>query len=453
MAVVGASRNPRKVGHIILRNILEYGFRGRVYPVNPHASTILGLRAYPSLTSLPETVDVAVVAVPAEKVPRVVQDAGEAGIPFLVIVSSGFREVGRHDLEEEVLRIARKYGVRIIGPNVAGIVYTPARLNATFGPRDVIPGSIAFISQSGAFAIALMGATINEGMGVSAIVSVGNKVDIDDVDLLEYFETDSNTSVVLMYVEGLRDGRRFLRVASKVSLRKPVIIIKAGRTEAGAKAAASHTGSLAGSFDVYRAAFRQSGVLLATSMEEAFDAAKAFAWNPLPRGDRVLVITNGGGAGIQAVDTLVERRIRVEEPPTELQDRMKSFLPNFASTRNPIDLTGMAHADWFYRAIKEAMRHPWVDAIVVLYTQTGLSGPVETAKAILDAIREEGHAKPVTVGLLGGPECIRAARLLTKERVAAYPTPERAANAMSFLVEYVRLRDYVKERLSELQYA
>ncbi len=281
VAVVGASRKPWKIGHIILRNIVEGGYRGRVYPVNPNADRILGLRAYPRLSAIPGEVDVAVVSVPAEKVPGVVEDGVSAGVRFFVVIASGFKEVGREDLEEEVVRLARRGGARILGPNVAGYVYTPARLNATFGPRRVLPGNIAFITQSGAFAISLMGATVTEGMGVSAIVSVGNKADIADHDLIDYFRVDPHTKVILIYMEWLRDGRAFLEAAERAARYKPIVVIKAGRTSAGARAAASHTGRLAGSYRVYRDALRQAGVLVAKSMEEAFDAAKALAWNPL----------------------------------------------------------------------------------------------------------------------------------------------------------------------------
>ncbi len=455
IAVVGASRNPRKIGHIILRNILESGYRGRVYPVNPNADAILGLRAYPRVSLIPDSVDVAIIAIPAPKVPEVAEDAGRAGVRFLVVISSGFKEAGHKELEDRLVAIARKYGMRVLGPNVAGYVYTPARINATFGPTRVLPGNIAFVTQSGAFAIALMGSTLVEGIGVSAIVSVGNKADICDSDLLDYFRIDEHTRVVLFYLEWLRDGRRFLDTLAKTVLEKPVVVIKAGRTKAGSRAAASHTGRMAGSFRVYSAALRQNGALLALSMEEAFDAAKALAWNPLPRLKgrnevNILVMTNGGGAGIQATDTLAGRGFSLREPPAELRRELEGVLPPFASIRNPIDLTGMAPAEWFYDAIRVALRSPWVDALLVLYVQTGISGPVETAKAIKDAIHDEGYSKPVTVAFLGGPECLYAARLLTKERIPAYPTPERAATALAFIAEYMERREYVSRRLKEL---
>ncbi len=449
IAVVGASREPNKIGHLILKNLKEYGFKGRIYPVNPNADEILGLKCYPKVSAIPEPVDVVVVSVPAPKVPDVIEDAGKAGAKFAVVISSGFKEVGNVELEEKIVEIAHKYGMRILGPNIFGYVYTPARINATFGPRDVIPGNIAFISQSGALGIALMGTTILEGLGVSAIISIGNKSDLDDADFLEFFENDPNTSLILIYMEGLKDGRRFMEVAPRVSLKKPIIVIKSGRTEAGARAAASHTGSLAGSFAIYEAAFKQAGVLLAKSVEEAFDWAKAFAWNPLPEGDNLVIITNGGGAGVQATDTLADNGIYLKKPPQHLVEEVKKFVPPFASLANPIDITGMAPTDWYYKAVKAALEDPEVHAIVVLYCHTAVTDPIGTAKAIIDAVKDTGVRKPITVAMIGGAECAEAIRLLTKEKIPAYPTPERAAAAMAAIYRYVNYRKILEKKFGK----
>ncbi len=450
IAVVGASRQPGKIGYIILKNLIEYGYKGRIYPINPHADEILGLKAYPSLTAVPGPVDVVVVSVPAPKVPDVIEEAGKAGAKFAVVIASGFKEVGNVELEEELVRRARKYGIRVLGPNIFGYVYTPYRINATFGPRDVIPGNVAFISQSGALGIALMGTTILEGIGVSAIISIGNKADLDDADFLEFFENDPNTQLILIYMEGVRDGKRFVEVASKVTLKKPIIVIKSGRTEAGARAAASHTGSLAGNIAIYEAAFKQSGVLMAKSVEEAFDWVKALAWNPLPEGDNLVIITNGGGAGVQASDTLADNGIYLKKPPSYTVEEIKKFVPPFASLANPIDITGMAPVEWYYRSLVAALRDPEVHAIAVLYCHTAMTHPVDIAKAIRDAIKDTGIRKPITVALIGGQEAYDGIRLLTKERIPAYPTPERAAAAMAAIYRYVRARKYVSERLAQL---
>ena len=451
IAVVGASKNPQKIGHLILKNLKEYGFKGRIYPVNPNADEILGLKAYPSVSSIPEPVDVVVVSVPAPKVPKVIEDAGKAGAKFAVIIASGFKEVGNVELEKRVVETARRYGMRVLGPNIFGYVYTPSRINATFGPRDVIPGGVAFITQSGALGIALMGTTIMEGIGVSAIISIGNKADLDDADFLEFFEKDPNTNIVLIYLEGISDGRRFVEVASKVTLQKPIVVIKSGRTEAGARAAASHTGSLAGNIAFYETAFKQSGILFAKSVEEAFDWVKALTWNPLPKGDRIVVITNGGGAGVQASDTLADNGFLLQRPSETLVEEIKKFVPPFASLANPIDITGMAPTEWYYRSVYAALKDPGVDSVVVLYCHTALTHPVEVAEEIIRAVKDAGGlTKPLTVALIGGVEAYEGIKKLTEARIPAYPTPERAAAAMAAIHRYVKYREYVRKRLSYL---
>ncbi len=447
IAVVGASRQPGKIGYTIVKNLKEFGFQGRIYPVNPNANEILGLKCYPSVSSIPEPVDVVVVSVPAQKVLDVIDDAGKAGAKFAVVIASGFKEVGNVELEEELVRRAHKYGMRVLGPNIFGYVYTPSKINATFGPRDVIPGNVAFISQSGALGIALMGMTILEGIGISAIISIGNKSDLDDADFLEFFAEDPNTSVVLIYMEGAKDGKRFIEAAAKTTLKKPVIAIKAGRTEVGARAAASHTGSLAGNVAIYEAAFKQAGVLMARSVEEAFDWVKALSWNPLPEGENLVVITNGGGAGVQTTDTLADNGIYLKEPPKYLVEEVKKFVPPFASLANPIDITGMAPVDWYYKAVYAALKDPEVHSIIVLYCHTAITHPVDVAKAIIDAVKDAGVRKPMTVSLIGGKEAYEGIQLLTKERIPAYPTPERAASAMAAIYKYLKARKYVEERL------
>jgi len=451
IAVVGASKDPTKIGHLVLRNIVEYGFKGRVYPVNPTATEILGLKSYPAVSTISDKVDVIVVSVPNVKVLDVIDDAGKAGVKHAVVITSGFKEIGNVELENELVQRARKYGMRVLGPNIFGYVYTPVRLNATFGPRDVIPGNVAFITQSGALGIALMGSTIQEGIGISAIVSVGNKADIDDADLLEFFDEDPNTSVVLIYMEGVNNGRRFVEVASKISMRKPVIVIKSGRTEAGARAAASHTGSLAGNILIYETAFRQSGVLSVKSVEEAFDFVKTLSWNPVPTGDRVVVITNGGGAGVQASDTLADDGIFLEKPPQDFVEELRKVLPPFASLANPVDLTGMAPEDWYYMSVKLALQNPQIDAILVLYCHTALTSPIGVAKAVARAIEETKISKPISVAMIGGPDAYEAMRYLTTLRIPAYPTPERAAHALAALLKYRKGREYLVKRISKKQ--
>jgi len=308
IAVIGASEKPGKIGHAIMRNLVEYGYEGKIYPVNIKGVEIrVGNRvfkSYRSILDVPDEVDMAIIVVPAKFVPGVVEEAGKKGVKVLPIISSGFGELGPEGkkVEEQLVKTARKYGMRILGPNIFGVVYTPEKLNATFGPTDVLPGPLALISQSGALGIALMGWTILEKVGLSAVVSVGNKSDIDDADLLEFFKEDENTKAILIYMEGVKDGRRFLEVAKQVSKVKPIVVIKAGRSERGAKAAASHTGSLAGSDKIYDAAFKQAGIIRAYTIGEAFDYARTLSNLPEPGGENLVIITNGGGIGVMATD-------------------------------------------------------------------------------------------------------------------------------------------------------
>ncbi len=451
IAVVGASRDPNKIGHILLRNIVSGGFKGKVYPVNPSTDTILGLEAFPSVSSINSEIDVVIVAVPAEKTIEVAEDAGKAGAEFLVVISSGFREVGRIDLEKKLVEVARKHGMRVLGPNIFGYLYAPSGLNATFGPREIKPGRIAFITQSGALGIALMGYSTVEEIGVSSVVSVGNKADIDDADLLEFFGDDPNTSTIILYIEGVEDGKKFLDIASTVSVRKPIIAIKAGRTDVGAKAAASHTGSLSGGPALWEGVLKQAGILQVKDVETAFDYARLFETYSVAAGPSILVITNGGGAGVQATDTLAENGVLLSEPPEEYVNYLRTFLPPYASTRNPVDITGGAPDEHYYLALRKALEIPGIHAVLVLYCQTMTTSPLKTGEAIVRAVEESGSNKPIVAGFIGGSEARKAIDYLIQRHIPAYPTPERAAQALAALYRYARLREAVRRRLDLLR--
>ncbi len=451
IAVVGASKTPGKIGYEILANILGYGYGGKIYPVNPTANEILGIKCYPKVSSIPGGVDMVVVSVPSKSVVEVIEDAGNAGAKVAVVISSGFKEVGNVALEEEVVRKARSYGMRVLGPNIFGVVYTPARLNASFGPRNVIPGGIAFITQSGALGIALMGMTIVERIGVSSILSVGNKADIDDADLLEYLAEDPNTKVILIYLEGVNDGRRFVKVASEVVTKKPIVVIKAGRTEVGAKAVASHTGSLAGNVVVYKVAFNQSGILPAHNVEEAFDISRTFANIPPPTNDRLVVVTNGGGAGVLVTDTLAEHGISLTSPPPSLVEEIRKLVPPFASLANPIDVTGMISNEGYVNSLLSALKNPEVGAVLGVYCQTAVTDPTMIAGMLISKIKEMGGlSKPLALAFIGGEETYMAIKRLNDSGIPTFPMPERAATAMAFLFNYVRIRGNVLSRLKEL---
>lgn len=445
VAIIGASRTPGKIGYEILRNIVGFGFEGKIYPVNPNATEIMGLKAYPSVLDVPDEVDLAVISIPARIVPKVLNECGLKGVKVVVIISSGFSEIGNVDAERELVEIARKYGMRILGPNVFGVLYTPSKLNVTFGPMKVLKGYIAFISQSGALGIALMGWTFLERIGLSSVVSVGNKADIEDSDLLEFFMNDRNSKVILIYMEGLKDGKKFIEVARRVSKIKPIIVLKAGRSRRGALAAASHTGSLAGSDEIYSAAFRQVGVLRAKSIQEAFDWARTMVSQPPPLNENVVVITNGGGAGVIAADACEEYNLNLMDLPDDLAAKFREYMPPFGSTRNPVDLTGEATEEAYGDSVRVALEDPRVGAVLVLYCHTAITDPGMIARSIARSFIEARAPKPLVVSFIGGVECYEGLKLLNDLGVPAYPSPDRAAAALGAYYRWARHAGVVKK--------
>ncbi|MEM0356086.1 MAG: CoA-binding protein [Desulfurococcaceae archaeon] len=454
IAIIGASKKPGKIGHDILKNLIDYGYSGRIYPVNPNIDEIYGLKSYPSILSIPDEVDVAIIAIPAEKVLSVAEECGIKGVKILVVITSGFSEVGNVDAEANLVKIAKKYGMRILGPNIFGYVYTPSKLNATFGPREVLGGNIAFITQSGALGIALMGWTIMEEIGLSSIVSLGNMSDIDMIELSEYFAEDPNTKVIAMYLEGLKpgSGKDFVERMRRVVLKKTVIVIKAGRSERGALAVASHTGSLAGSDMLYDAAFKQAGVIRAYGIEELFDYSRAFATQPLPQGEETIIITNGGGAGVMATDAAEENGIKLLNPSDSLREAFRKTMPWFGSSKNPIDLTGQAVVENYVGALEIAYESPEVKNIILLYCRTSVLDPLELAKAIVDVKnRYRDVSKPILVSMIGGIDVKEASKYLNRNNIPTYPIPERAVKSLAKLIEYYRfLKKHKLESLTRV---
>ncbi len=450
IAVIGASEKPGKIGYAVMKNLVEYGYEGKIYPVNIKGVEIeingRKFKSYKSILEVPDEVDMAVIVVPAKFVPQVVEECGQKGVKVLPIITSGFGELGPEGkkVEEQLVETAHKYGMRILGPNIFGVVYTPDKLNATFGPTDVMPGNLALISQSGALGIALMGWTILEKVGLSAVVSIGNKSDIDDADLLEFFKEDENTKAILIYMEGVKDGRKFMETARKVSKTKPIITIKAGRSERGAKAAASHTGSLAGADKIYDAVFKQSGVLRALTIGEAFDWARTLSNLPEPEGENLVILTNGGGIGVMATDAAEESGLHLYDKLDELRVFSK-HMPPFGSYKNPVDLTGMAGAEWYEGAIRDALAHPEMHSIAVLYCQTAVLDPRDLAKIVIREYNESGRNKPLVVAIVGGIEAKEAIDMLNEEGIPAYPEPERAIKSLAALYRWSRWKKNQKE--------
>jgi acetate---CoA ligase (ADP-forming) len=425
IAVVGVSQDPDKVGHVVFRNLLEYP--GKVFGVTPRKGELLGQTTWPDLESLPETPDLVVVCIPSRFIPDLIRTCGRLGIPAAVVISAGFKEVGEHGraLEQELAAAARSGGVEIIGPNVLGIMNAHSGLNASFGDTVPDPGEIAMISQSGALCTGMLDWAATHKIGFSKIVSMGNKADLDESDFLEAFADDDETKVIVGYLESIEDGTRFIRNASRISADKPIILIKAGNTAAGAAAASSHTGSLAGAEVAYDCAFRISGIVRASSVEELFDLAQAFAWQPLPRGRRVVVITNAGGAGILAADAIEGRGMKLAKLSDATKERLQSFLPSAASVANPVDVLGDAGADRYRNALEVLADSPEVDAVIVLLSPQAMTSAMDIAAEVVTAA--QGSSKPVLASFLGAAAIEEAAVHLQANRVPHYPSPERAS--------------------------
>ncbi|MBU6334689.1 MAG: acetate--CoA ligase family protein [Chloroflexi bacterium] len=434
VAVIGASPDPARLGHRVLRNIIDHGYAGRILPIHPQATTILGLPSYPKVSAAPGPIDLAVVVVPARAVLDVVEDCGRAGVAGLVVISAGFKEVGGpgRALELQLLERVRHYGMRMIGPNCLGIIDTTTRLNASFAALMPAAGQIAFMSQSGALCTAILDWSAGRGIGFSRFVSLGNKADVDEVALLRSWGADPANRVILAYLEGIADGPAFIAAARDVTRHTPVVAIKSGTTAAGTRAISSHTGALAGSERAYEAAFGQSGVLRARSMQELFDVALAFAYQPPIGGDRIAIVTNAGGPGIIATDAIERSGMRLAELGDATLARLRAGLPPAASCANPIDVIGDARADRYEVALAAALADPAVDAVLVLFTPQAGSEPERTAEVIARLAAQ--HGKPVLTSYMGAASIGPALAILNQRRIPNYAFPEQAVAALRALV-------------------
>lgn len=436
VAVVGASSKPGKVGHAILRNLASSGFQGPIYPVNPHADEILGLKCHRSVVEIEGPVDLAVVVVPAPAVVPVMEECGEKGIGGAVVISAGFKEAGPEGLarEHDLGEVARKLGIRVVGPNCLGVMSTGSGLNATFAAGMPNRGNVSLMSQSGALATAIIDWSIQQGIGYSKFVSFGNGVDVGVVDLLRAWEDDEETTVIVAYIEGLPNGPEFIEVARRVSLKKPVIVVKSGSTQAGARAVSSHTGSLAGSEHAYNAAFLQSGVIRAHSMEELFDLAVAFAYQGPPRGRSVGIVTNAGGPGIMATDAADRAGLRLASLEQETVQALREKLPEAANFYNPVDVLGDADAARYRYAAEHLLRDENVDGVIAVLTPQAMTRAKEVAEEVASVAA--GSQKPVLACFMGGGAMEEAVEVLNDSRVPVYPYPERAVQALARMAEY-----------------
>ncbi|HSL46421.1 MAG TPA: acetate--CoA ligase family protein [Anaerolineales bacterium] len=439
VAIVGASTQPGKIGYTVIENLLKGGYEGKIYPINPTATEILNLPVYPNISAVPDKVDLAVITVPVKLACQVVEECGQKGIKALSVITSGFSEVGRQDLECEMLEIARRYGMCILGPNIVGTLSNSDKLNASFAPFLPFPGKATLITQSGALLIAMDAITYTRKVGFDKMISIGNMADVDFADLITWLDKDENTSCICLYIEGFKDGRKFIEASRNT--KKPIVALKAGVSAHGAAAAASHTGSLAGAVKVYGAAFQQAGVVQASDLNNLFDRTLALSLQPPLRKDNLLIITNGGGVGVLATDAGERYGIPLKFAPGDVQTELKKHMPDYGSAKNPVDLTGMAGNDWYYKSVKFAFAHPWTDGLVVLYCETAITNPVEIGQAIKRAIDDSGvKDRPVVVSMVGGTRCDEAMQWLVENGIPAYPTPDQAMNSMAALREYNNIR-------------
>jgi len=438
IAVIGASRDPKKVGHSVLKNLIENNFTGKIYPVNPNIENIFGKKCYPNISSLPEGIDLAIIAINANTVPETIEECGRKGIKAAIVISAGFKEIGEEgrELEKKLFNAAISNGVRILGPNCLGLINTQTNLNASFAAQYPEKGNISVLSQSGALCTAILDWAVRNHIGFSKLISIGNKVDIDEEVIIEALVEDETTRVIVGYLEDITNGPHFMRTAERVTKRKPIVLIKAGTTEAGAKAASSHTGSIAGAFTAYQCAFRRSGILQASSIEALFDYAIALSYQPLIKGTSIAVITNAGGPGIMAADAVESIGLKFAKISYETQKKLREFLPAAANTANPIDILGDASAEVYGKTLKIILAEKGVDGVVVLLTPQAMIDVQESAKQIVEVAK--GTEKPITASFIGAEKVADGITILQKNKIPHYPTPERAVGALAILAEYSR---------------
>jgi len=435
VAVFGASRGPGKLGYSVLENIVKDGFQGKVYPVNPTVDEVLGLPCYPDARSIPGDVDLAIAIVPLKQILKVINDCGEKGIKGIIIITAGFGEIGikGQELETEMLVVAQQYGIRIMGPNCLGYIDTKLFLNATFAAGMLPSGSISLLAQSGSMRVAFWDWARESGMGLSKFFSLGNEVDINESDILEYLKEDENTRVVIAYLEGIKDGTRFRVVARDFTRVKPLIVLKAGSSKSGARAAASHTGTMAGSDTAYDALFKQTGVIRASSMEELFDWASVFVKQPSLKGDRLAIVTNGGGLGIMASDACEKVDLKLAELTNETVNSLAGKLSSMASTSNPVDIVGDGSPRHYEAALKGVIGDPNVDGAMVFLSPQAPIDIEELSRVIISATE---ITKPVLVNFLGGPDVAQGKEILSQHGIPNFPTPERTVSGFVAMNTY-----------------
>jgi acetyl coenzyme A synthetase (ADP forming)-like protein len=423
VAVIGASAEDGKIGNSVMKNLINGGYEGKIYPIHPKADEIMGRKAYKSVRDVPGEIDVAVFAIPAKFVAQALVECGEKKVPGAVLIPSGFAETGNVDGQHEIQEIGRKYNIRLMGPNIYGYYYTPRNLCATFCTPYDYKGHAALSSQSGGIGMAIIGFSRSAKMGVSAIVGLGNKSDLDEDDLLTFFEKDDNTHVIAMHCEDLKDGRSFAEVAKRVSRKKPVIMLKAGRTAMGARAASSHTGALAGNDRIYDDVLRQSGVIRAPGLRDMLDYARALQKLPTPRGENVVIITGAGGSGVLLSDACVDNGLSLMRMPPDLDQAFRKFIPPFGAAGNPVDITGGEPPKTYQNTIRLGLEDERIHALILGYWHTIITPPMVFARLVVEVVEEmkaKGVQKPIVASLAGDVQVEEAAEHLYDHGIPAY---------------------------------
>ena len=449
VAVIGASNTPGKVGYIIVDNLINDGFEGEIYPVNPKGGEILGKKAYANITEIPGDVDLAIITIPSVFVNTAVKECGEKGVKNMVVITAGFKEVGEEGakLEAELTALGEEYGINIIGPNSLGITDSHTPLNGSFSQMMPPTGNIAFISQSGAMMVAIIDWSVTSGIGFSKVISLGNKAGVSEIELLQYLAEDDETAVIICYLESISDDEDFLRTMRETALKKPIIILKSGSSSAGAAAASSHTGALAGSDLAFDTSFRQAGIMRVETMAELFDLGLAFSKAPLPKGDNVAIITNAGGGGVLTVDAMEKVGLKLVQFDEETTAKLKECVTEEGSAKNPIDVLGDAPVSRYKESLEIVLGHEDVDSLIIMVCPTASADPDGIAQAILEERKE--FDKPIIVVNMGGPSFEAANEALRANGVPTYVFPETAVTALEAMTRYSQLKDRVYDDVIE----
>lgn len=452
IAVIGASQDKKKIGYAVFNNIISGGYKGNVFPVSPKGGNIDGHKVFADIRDIEGAIDCASMVIPANLVKDTVKNCAQKKVKFIQIITSGFSEIGNVREEKEIVEIAREAGTRIVGPNMFGLYSSAASLNSTFSATRIRPGHVAILTQSGALGIAMIAKTAIASMGLSSIVSIGNKCDVDEADLLEYLINNDNTKVIFMYIEGVKKGERLIEALKIATGKKPVIVIKSGKSQRGARAAASHTGSLAGLDEIFDAIMKQCGVLRADCLEDAFDWCKFMISSPAPKNHNSVILTNGGGVGVMATDACEKYGVALYDDQAALKGLYESVTPSFGSTKNPVDLTGAAGADDYTRALSATAEYGKIGATIGLYCETAIFDSSNLTQMIKDtyAIHQK-NGKPISYALIGGEQVENAITSLRIDSIPVFSDVEPAVSCMGAFYKYYKYLDEVSYKFDEYE--